>query len=574
MTNFGQCWIKPVFKPVSGYMWAFFYWILIAVFLWSFFVLMYARRRLSKGLRETYEARMTSFYHGLAFVLGYAIFWLIVAIVYWISLPQDTSPERSNAAWVFCLFFTCRGMATMGCWLYNHKMREIAAKDRAARESGGKLGKVNRQLQPHLNLALRKEVLHYTTLAIRLSIMEAVGEQQMIYMVTNMKIQLRSSKVETLRARLNSSPELVPPRAARVTSQHLPVAESATAARLTESGLLHDPDIIIAKSNPYAPLNDKNPNKSDTDLHIDWVPVNISLKAPLFERSGQFDIGEFTVQMPTAPKDKESGKRPVVSPTTAVDVRGATAPQQISPASGGKARAPETEQHESNPTPTSAQEGGIIKRPPLELHDLAPQAFARIRDLFGITPAQFFYSLSRTTKERFSEGASGAFMCFSHDMKFVIKTMEKDEAVVLKRILPDYLAYLRKNRDSLIIKFYACMSLRLYSQTLYFVVMENIFPTRATIHERFDLKGSWVGRSAGKGVPGTIAYCRYCNESFKVGSSDSCKARPNRSHVVNTVLKDNDLSYKLRFSHEKAVRLGSQLRADAAFLARMVRITP
>lgn len=60
-------------------------------------------------------------------------------------------------------------------------------------------------------------------------------------------------------------------------------------------------------------------------------------------------------------------------------------------------------------TPTSAYDG-VIRRPPLELRDLAPDTFARLRALCGISPAQFLYSLSRTTKETFSEGASGAFM--------------------------------------------------------------------------------------------------------------------------------------------------------------------
>jgi hypothetical protein len=66
-------------------------------------------------------------------------------------------------------------------------------------------------------------------------------------------------------------------------------------------------------------------------------------------------------------------------------------------------------------------------------------------------------------------------------MRFVIKTMEVDEAAALQRMLPAYLNYVRRNRDTLIIRFFACMSLRLYRHTLYFVVMENIFPT----------KGSW-----------------------------------------------------------------------------------
>lgn len=134
---------------------------------------------------------------------------------------------------------------------------------------------------------------------------------------------------------------------------------------------------------------------------------------------------------------------------------------------------------------SSASASGIINRPPLELRDLAPESFARIRDLFGVSPAQFFYSLSRTTRERFSEGASGAFMCFSHDMRYVLKTTEEDEAATLLRMLPEYLAHLRANPESLIIRFYACMSLKLYSTTLFFVVMENIFPIGVTVHERF-----------------------------------------------------------------------------------------
>jgi hypothetical protein len=78
-----------------------------------------------------------------------------------------------------------------------------------------------------------------------------------------------------------------------------------------------------------------------------------------------------------------------------------------------------------------------------------------------------------------------------------------------------------------------------------------------------------VGRSASKGVPGTVAYCRFCNERFKVGqrgSGESCRARPNRPHVANTVLKDNDLTFKVRLDRDRAAALGAQLRADTEFL--------
>ena len=63
-------------------------------------------------------------------------------------------------------------------------------------------------------------------------------------------------------------------------------------------------------------------------------------------------------------------------------------------------------------------------------------------------------------------------------------------------MLPAYLRHLRANPDTLIVKFFGCMSLRLYEKALFFVVMENMLPraAAATVHQRFDLKGSWVGR--------------------------------------------------------------------------------
>jgi len=55
-----------------------------------------------------------------------------------------------------------------------------------------------------------------------------------------------------------------------------------------------------------------------------------------------------------------------------------------------------------------------------------------------------------------------------------------------------------------------------------------------------------------------------------VGSSTrDCRARPHRPHVANTVLKDNDLTFKLRLQPDRAAQLGAQLREDVAFLGAM-----
>lgn len=57
--------------------------------------------------------------------------------------------------------------------------------------------------------------------------------------------------------------------------------------------------------------------------------------------------------------------------------------------------------------------------------DLCPAAFGRIRAMFGVRNEDYRRSLQRIVKQRFSEGASGAFMCYSEDNRFVIKTMSR-----------------------------------------------------------------------------------------------------------------------------------------------------
>jgi hypothetical protein len=407
LTDFGTCWLG-----YSGYnLWAFFLSYLIAIYAWSFFVLIYARRRLAKGLRDTYEARMLSFRHGVVFVAGYAVFWLVVAAVYGGSLATPTSPNVSPVAWAFCLLFTSRGVATMLCWLANHDLRAVQQSEAAARfKFGGTLGRVNRQLQPHLNLALRKEVLHYTTLAIRMSVMHAAGEASVLRALAGVKQQLQLQRAAaaataavpdasrnrraTFLRRMSSvfiggAGRARGGAAAAPTQHENPLLFSSQQQAPRQGGQrrgsallpLHEPDdgtVPAALSALLSPYNDTRP---DGALFFDWKPLEISLNAHLFERGGLLDFGEFF----------------------------GAAQQQKQQPSRSSAPAVQADSEPVAPTPTSAYDG-VIHRPPLELRDLAPDVFARIRHVFGISPAQFLYSLSRTTKETFSEGASGAFM--------------------------------------------------------------------------------------------------------------------------------------------------------------------
>ncbi|TMW63240.1 hypothetical protein Poli38472_002181 [Pythium oligandrum] len=202
--------------------------------------------------------------------------------------------------------------------------------------------------------------------------------------------------------------------------------------------------------------------------------------------------------------------------------------------------------------------------------DYCPHTFQTIREHFGIDTNQYIESLSRTTKERLSEGASGAFMFFSHDQQLIVKSMSDEESAFLRSIAAEYASYLLTNPDSLLTRFFGCHAIRLYGNTFNFVVMANLFSTDTVIHRRYDIKGSWVNRSAKHPSKGKRVTCRHCNAKYVFGSTDAenCRARVGR-HEPNVVLKDNDLTAKVRLDPKTSEELYDQLVKDANFLSRL-----
>ncbi|XP_066124038.1 phosphatidylinositol 4-phosphate 5-kinase type-1 alpha isoform X8 [Saccopteryx bilineata] len=69
----------------------------------------------------------------------------------------------------------------------------------------------------------------------------------------------------------------------------------------------------------------------------------------------------------------------------------------------------------------------------------APVAFRYFRELFGIRPDDYLYSLcSEPLIELCSSGASGSLFYVSSDDEFIIKTVQHKEAEFLQKLLPGY----------------------------------------------------------------------------------------------------------------------------------------
>ncbi|ETW04492.1 hypothetical protein H310_04755 [Aphanomyces invadans] len=204
-------------------------------------------------------------------------------------------------------------------------------------------------------------------------------------------------------------------------------------------------------------------------------------------------------------------------------------------------------------------------------YDYAPHIFRFLRSCASISNASYRNSLQQTTKERVSEGKSGAFFYFTQDLKYVVKTLTHEELKFLLQILPKYVTFMSANPDTFVTRFFGCHALTMYGKTMFFIVMQSVFDTRLPIHERFDLKGSWVGRLEGRKTRGTSAVCKYCGKEYIIGGSHDqlCDVRSNNGtlrHQYDNVGKDLNWNHHLKLPRVVAAQVAKQLYTDSMFL--------
>ena len=149
---------------------------------------------------------------------------------------------------------------------------------------------------------------------------------------------------------------------------------------------------------------------------------------------------------------------------------------------------------------------------------------------------------------------AGGFFFLTPDGRYLIKTLTRREQKRLLRMLPRYYEYLRRSPRTLLCRFYGCYAITMHSQSVYFVTMESLFHSALPLHEKYDLKGSWVDRS--RRMP-------YAHHAARAGDQFESRggAPPTR--------KDNDLTRKLRLTPGAREALRTQCAADAEMLCSL-----
>jgi len=214
-------------------------------------------------------------------------------------------------------------------------------------------------------------------------------------------------------------------------------------------------------------------------------------------------------------------------------------------------------------------EGGEQPEMSYTFIDHCYEEFKQLREGQGISATLYLESVSPPTKEQFSEGKSDAFLYFTHDKRFLVKTCTDAEFDFLLRMLPKYVIHMKNNPSSLINLICGAHSITMYGRTFHFIVVQSAWVTELAIHERYDLKGSWFGRVETAKTKGTKAKCKYCGTQYIVGDVDHqiCQKNPvGPKHMYDFVGKDLNWKHRLHIEPPVQIELAAALRRDATFL--------
>ena len=138
----------------------------------------------------------------------------------------------------------------------------------------------------------------------------------------------------------------------------------------------------------------------------------------------------------------------------------------------------------------------------VKIIEYAPEVFHNLQklDKIGIDEIKQSFNIKDNyeglSKFHASEGKSGSIFFFTHDKKFILKTISKSEldALINNLLKPYYELIAEKNRTYLT-RLYGAYSLKIGRSEIHLVLMENISPfSEDAFLYKYDLKGSWVGR--------------------------------------------------------------------------------
>ena len=125
-----------------------------------------------------------------------------------------------------------------------------------------------------------------------------------------------------------------------------------------------------------------------------------------------------------------------------------------------------------------------------------PLLFACLRHAYNITDAEYGDAFTHESMEELKPATSKSGRAFfmTHNKRFILKTLAKSEATFLLDILCLYYEHVLRFPHTLLPWHCGMYTLTSQGREIILLVEANAFSSKCPIHERYDLKGSVVGR--------------------------------------------------------------------------------
>ena len=256
--------------------------------------------------------------------------------------------------------------------------------------------------------------------------------------------------------------------------------------------------------------------------------ADVSLKAPPFHRRVMSYSMKYPMQAPDLEATLSSASLVRDSPPAH------ETPPPVHPAATTYLRVPSGT---GTPRPTVDDRG---PREAFTFTDYSPMCYRHIRTFFRVDAKEYRDVLCHSRWHSIPTPGKSAAQLFFCGQNWVIKTMTQEESKFLRAILHRYYNHVRDNPGTLLPHFVGHHSISINGEKITFVIMQNVFATPNRIDEKFDLKGSTVGR--------------YVSEKEK--RKKTCTK------------KDLDINRPINVGSERRAILIRQLEEDCLFLER------
>ncbi|XP_071803054.1 phosphatidylinositol 5-phosphate 4-kinase type-2 alpha-like [Asterias amurensis] len=133
-----------------------------------------------------------------------------------------------------------------------------------------------------------------------------------------------------------------------------------------------------------------------------------------------------------------------------------------------------------------------------KVKEYCPLVFRNLRERFNVSDLDYQNSfVSSAPSYDDSSGKSGSKFLKTHDGKFFVKTITREEVELQFNILAEYHKYIVESHgETLLPQYLGMYRLTVDGTETYMVVLRSVFSSCLPVHTKYDLKGSTIDRQA------------------------------------------------------------------------------